>query len=351
MEQQRRSFREKRPTIRVLRVPSVEVEPGLPLMRGALVLSAALVVLPIRAESQEAPALAGQQASDSADMVTEHLFRQYVVGRGKIPTSHVNAAIELVAARGRSESFIRIVLAEFEKSCKTDNSRTIRRNLLALMSKMLAVEGGQRWRYERARRTGEVELSATTVTPMPSPENDKIVYRESEMLARVIARGRQADRHDIDAFVIAVRQAHHPQGKPFLLDVLRNPPDPLSAELQTGTVGAPNARGKWPDNVGGSWLDAKFHAAVGLAELGEHAGVEWLIRQSEQNEFGVGSMSASLNHAPHREVTRSNLRESCIHALADLSGLPPTDESAQWKAWWAANKDDFAPNPVALQID
>ena len=98
-------------------------------------------------------------------------------------------------------------------------------------------------------------------------------------------------------------------------------------------------------------MEAKFHAAVGLAELGEHAGVEWLIRQSEPNEFGVGSKSASLNHAPHRKATRSNLRESCLHALADLSGLPPADKGDQWKVWWATNKDDFAPNPVALRLD
>ncbi|MEX0936880.1 MAG: hypothetical protein WDZ59_03395 [Pirellulales bacterium] len=307
-----------------------------------------------------------KSANESVDLVTEQLFRRYVISGGKIPTSEVKAAIELVAARGRNPAFSKTVLSEFEKSCEDEN-RTVRRNLLELMSKMLAVEGSQRWRYERARRTDEVELSATTFTPTPSPKNEKIIYSESKMLERVIARGRHADRHDMDAFVIAVRQAHHPQGKQFLLDVLRNPPDPLRAEErfaddkssrvgdrpepERGAEGTPGARGKWPDNRGGSWLEAKFHAAVGLAELGEPAGVEWLIKESERNDFGVGSMSASLNHAPHYKAVRSNLRESCLQTLADLSGRQATDDMDQWNAWWAANQDQFEPRPVALQID
>ena len=330
-----------------------------------------------------------KSAEDSVDLMTEQLFRQYVIGRGKIATSEVKAAIELVAARGKSPAFAKTVLTEFEKSCEDQNARAVRRNLLKLMSKMLAREGGQRWRYEHARRTGEVEPSATTSTPTPSPKNDKIIYRESNMLERVIARGRQADPLDIDFFVIAVRHAHHPQGKQFLLDVLGNPTDRSQAEdlfaddkstrvgsgpepqqdaegttpstrpagavsrpeQQPGVEGTPAARGKWPDNHGGSWVEAKFHAAVGLAELGEPAGVEWLIKQSEGNDFGVGSMNESLYHAPHYKAARSNLRESCLQTLADLSGLKATDDIDQWNAWWTANQDQFEPRPVALEIN
>jgi hypothetical protein len=275
------------------------------------------------------------QNEPAADVVTERLFREYVVGRGRIPTASVNAAIELIAARGINPPFIKTVLTEFEKSCEGgDSARTIRRNLLEMISKMLAAEGSRRWHYEEARHTRSGELSAAIVTPGPSPDSDKLLYAESEMLSRLIARGRQADRHEIDAFALAVRQAHHPQGKEFLLDVLRNPPD---------------SRGKWPDNVGGAWLDAKFHAAVGLAELGEHVGVEWLIEQSRSNDFGVGSMSVSLSCAPHHKATRGNLRESCLHALADLLGQPATDRTAPLVAWWTANKSRFEPRPVALQ--
>lgn len=285
-------------------------------------------------------------SSDSIDMVTEQLFRQYVVGRGKISTRTVNAAIELVAARGQSPAFAQAVVLEFERSCEDENASSILKNLMELISKMLAVDGNQRWIYELAHRNGQTKQIATTAGPSPSPTDEKIYYRQSEMLERVISRGRQANRHNIDAFVIAVRQAHHPRGKQFLLDVLQNQPDPLSRGLTVDPL-----QGKWPDNLGGTWLDAKFHAAVGLAELGEHAGVEWLIKQSELNDFGVGSMSASLFHAPHRKAASSNLRESCLHALADLFELPATSDSKQWTAWWAANKDHFQPKSVALQLD
>lgn len=274
---------------------------------------------------------------DSVDGVTEQLFRQYVLGRGKIPTSNVQAAIVLVAARGNGPAFNQIVLNEFEKTYKDENASTVRRNLLQLMAKMFAREGSDRWRYEHARRTGQAESSATTVTPTPSPEYEKIVYRESKMLERLIVRGRQANRHEIDAFVIAVRQAHHPQGKSFLLDVLQNSPDP--------------EKGKWLDNTGGSWRDAQFHAAVGLAELGDHAGVEWLIKQSEPNDFGTGSMSVSLSNALHAKASGGNLRQSCVCALEDLSGLQAVDDAGQWKTWWGTSKERFVPRAVALRIE
>ena len=80
-------------------------------------------------------------------------------------------------------------------------------------------------------------------------------------------------------------------------------------------------------------------SAIGLAQLGEPAGVEWLLHESEENEFGVGSMSIFLDLAPHARDSRGNLRESSLLALADLFGVPPSDHSAPFQAWWAANVD------------
>jgi hypothetical protein len=62
-------------------------------------------------------------------------------------------------------------------------------------------------------------------------------------------------------------------------------------------------------------------------------------------------MSESLYHAPHAQDQRGNLRDSCLLALADLSGLPFTDDSARWQHWWAGTKDQFEPGRVALRID
>ena len=170
------------------------------------------------------------------------------------------------------------------------------------------------------------------------PTDPKFLYAESKMLERVITRGRQSDRSDIDAFVLTIREAHHLQGKPFFLDVLRNPE--LTDPLATGE--SETERGKWPDNVGGSWSDAKFHAAVALAELGEAEGVEWLLEKAKPNDFGI---DGTVFAAPHYRVHTGSLRENCRYVLADLSGLQPAEEFDQWIAWWAANKINYRPGP------
>lgn len=112
-----------------------------------------------------------------------------------------------------------------------------------------------RWQREEEKRTGNPGQRAL-------PQGDAL-YRESPLLAVVIKYGRKCGRSEIDNFAFAVRQAHHPQGKQFLLDVLNNPFDAGSLFDKTDIT-----KGNWPDNVGGGWEEARFLAAVGLAELG-----------------------------------------------------------------------------------
>ena len=202
-----------------------------------------------------------------------------------------------------------------------------------LLTKILHREGSYRWQFERVKRTGETEQRA-----IPIPSDPSHLYADSETLKRVIRRGREADRSDIDAFVLAIRAAHHPKGAEFLLDVIRNPVDRPGLGTSRFDDETRKSHGKWKDNIGGSWSDAKFHAAVGLAELGSHEGVEWLIRNSRRNR-DIGPKS--ISRFPHSGDTRGNYRMSSLHALADISGLGFNDDASVWSAWWIENKEDF----------
>lgn len=280
-------------------------------------------------------------ADEDIDPLTKQLFREYVVRNGKISTNRVAAAIELVAARSRGNArFQETVIEEFEKSCQDKDSSTVRRNLLKLMRKMLAAEGALRWHYERPQ---DGEPFAAAVSP-PIPADPKVLYADSKMLACILARGRQSDRSDIDSYVLAIRAAHHPQGKQFLLDVLQNPESTDPFDANDPDVN----QGKWPDNLGGSWRDAKFHAAVALAELGEPDGVQWLIAKAKPNDFGL---DGSVFRVPHARSASGSLRESCRYALADLSGIQPDGDADRWSTWWAENKAKFVPQPITLRLD
>lgn len=237
---------------------------------------------------------AGQPPDQTDDILCSLLFDNYLRG-AKINTDDVNAAIQLVASRGRHTGFWRTVLAEFELSFDSEDwrSRSVGRNSLAVLSKMLGNDGATRW--EHAQRQRGVEMP-------PSAIARSARRLGPEVLDRVIARGRQADSHSIDSYVMAVRNAHDPRGNQFLLDVLHNPHD--------------SGRGL-ADIFRGSWQDAQFHAAIGLAELGNQEGVKWLIAQSESADYRK--------------------------ALADLTGQPATMNKTQWEHWWMQNKNGFVP--------
>lgn len=308
---------------------------------------------PLTAESQQA-ALERQQVLQKEceidEFVTERLFRQYVLANGKIASSSVSAAIQLVAARGNNEEFRALLLTEFENSCDGEgNSRTVRQNILRVIGNILAneYEGGARWRFElekQARAAGTYDLPQQASPCLPN----ETLYRESLLLTRVIARGYQADSSDIDHFTCTVIRAHHPQSKQFLLDVLRHPQsDSVGPAANSPLKGEEQVVGKWTDHQGGSWRDARFHAAIGLAELGEPVGVEWLIAKALPNDFGLDD---SVSRSQHYFATGSSLRENCRYALTDLFDLKGIDQTNQdWPALWGSRRDNFTPHPVGLK--
>ncbi len=281
-----------------------------------------------------------QQIDSKQDVVLQTLFDQYVNVKGKLPTAEVQAAIELVAARGaRDRDFMRMVLGELEKRSQTDNDRTIRRNLLAVVSKWLEAGGSLRWQSDQALQARNAERAAGQ---MPAV----MWHANSPMLFKVIELGRLADRSDIDVYVLAVRGAHHPQGESFLLDVLGNRQaggDPF--EFYKHHPAPPAPEKAWSDSMGGSWRDAKFHAAVGLAELGDSRGIEWLIAAVQPNDFGI---DGTVYRGTHAKAPGGSLRENSLYVLADLFGLPPTTTGPDWKAWRQKNKQPAVVGRAAL---
>ncbi len=274
------------------------------------------------------------------------LFESHVMAQGKIDSEQVIAAIKLVASQGAKDTeFRQRIMNEFDKACDSQNTSTRRQNLIAVMSLMLTEEASDRWRFELATNSDPRSQSAIAAV-----QNDpEFLYQKSEMIERLINRSRQVGSGDIDRIVMAIRNAHHPLGKAFLLEVLCNRKaggDPFG--WQWTNAMPPDSSKQWTDAMGGSWRDAKFHAAVGLAELGESIGVEWLIAAVQPNDFG---MDGTVFQGMHQLEPTGSLRKNARLVLADLFGIAPTDDPSELKTWWADNKARFIPKQTILKGD
>lgn len=234
------------------------------------------------------------------DPICELLMKQYVLVGGKISTDDVEAAIQLVGSRGRAHGYWKVVLDAFKKSYRDKSGNVaVRKNTLAVLNRMLTYEGWARWNHIRS------------VGPVASPIG---FYLGPEVLEQIIAHSAKANSHEIDAFVLAVRQAFDPRGKLFLQNILHS------------------------SNVGGSWQDARFHAAVALAELGEAEGIEWLIDHTDAD-----AGESYVFRVPHRNVPGGARSQCCQAALVDLSGQTSLTTRAQWRQWWDSSRSRFQP--------
>ena len=237
-----------------------------------------------------------QQQDRAAEPPETELLRKLVRG-GKIDTKTINALITLVASRGAQDAeFARLVLSEFEKSYEGgDRTSQSRQHLLAVLTDIFEAWSSPSWRSQLGR------LKPDDLPQATPPQVDAKLGRE--MLARVIQHGYEAGRSEIANVSLAVRQLHHPAGREFLQDVLRNrasesgrfepsnPPQtvprqpPQTTPVPKSNSEAPTAS-RWKDNTGGGWTDAKFVAAVGLAELSESEGIDWLLARATQRVWG-----------------------------------------------------------------
>lgn len=255
-----------------------------------------------------------------SDPICRALYDQYINRVGKIDSESVDAAITLVAARGRSHGFWRIVLEEYENSFEKEGKLTVRRNLLAVLSKMLERDGWSRRNHEMTQRTGQYPQ---TVFNAPLG---------TEGVDRLIACADKVDRHEIDDFVLAIRGAYDHRTKDFFHEIMERG---KARSVDSDPTRTP-AFTTYGDSV--VHKATLFYAAVALAELGDPKGVEWLIEHTEEP-----GGETNLGRTTHRYANGSRCWSNCRHALSDLAGpdVGVLESKTEWQTWWDENKAEF----------
>ena len=141
------------------------------------------------------------------------------------------------------------------------------------------------------------------------------------MLPELLTRARQANQYIVGDHIRALAAAHDSRTREFFVGVLKS-----GEGCRLGDPAGPYS------------LECRIDAAVGLAELGDPAGVEWLIQNCEQ---GVWVSQRELAPAS----AGSALGMVCLKALQHLSGRNDVDwkTSAEWQVWWQGAKASFTP--------
>jgi len=236
---------------------------------------------------------AGPREPES-DVVCEALLRDYVLNTGKIESRSVNAATQLLGVRGRGKDYWKVVLRHFKESDAKGRTAVQSSRLLTVLTIMLEYDGRARWLLSRPE-----ELRQSAWVPQ--------ITLSEEVLDTIIERASTVDRNHLDAHLVAVVVAHDHRAKPFLKSILEGKDE----RIDQGT---------------------RFHAAVGLAELGDGAGFRWLV---EANPMG------EIWSAPHLDAPNGSCLESRVQALNDLTGLKKKTIE-EWQAWWKAQRDPIS---------
>ncbi|MFN0126985.1 MAG: hypothetical protein ACKV19_09925 [Verrucomicrobiales bacterium] len=85
---------------------------------------------------------------------------------------------------------------------------------------------------------------------------------------------------------------------------------------------------------------------IGLRELGEAEGIDWLLTHAQPNDFGT---DGSLWKFPHIRDSHGSLRESSRLALADLFGLTAHVTATELADGWRHNRAKFTTRPAMLK--
>ena len=250
--------------------------------------------------------------------------------------------IETAASRMTSNiEFAKYVLDRFRIACEGGESNYLaRRHSLAVLTRAFHAWGQSRWSPDPA----SIEQHAKPSETWPQEIRDF----ELSSLESVVSYGLKATRSDIVDFVLAARALHHPNAKPFLQAVMLNPQSLNSSPYATpAPVATPSKQSTWSDNIGGTWPDARFVAAVGLAELGDPSAIDWLLDKAEPKDFGF----ESIYLASHERDRSGSLRESSRCALIDLFGHPKDLTATQLSDWWKLNRAVVTRRMVRLKSD
>lgn len=241
-----------------------------------------------------------------ADDVTRHLFQSYVARQVKVNTSSILAATHLVAERGRESGFWKEVLAELKRNNEQSELGCVR-----VLGKMLAIDAAARDVLRRQKETGEISAWVASVRLGP------------EVVTELIERGQKADRNHVDHYTIALARARVAEANGFFESILRNSE---IAQAAPPVVATPRRQETAPARIPYD-ESTRFHAAVGLAQLGDLRGIDWLIASCEYSQ-------GSVWHAWPRSPGQSgSLSPCCVAALQDLSGNRNLTTKAEWEAW------------------
>jgi len=249
--------------------------------------------------------------NQQTDDICKGLFEAYIARQAKTSRKTILAASQIVTERGRVTGFWKNILAELKRDREQSEIGCVQ-----VLGKMLAKDATARDIFRRQKETGEINAMVSYVCLSP------------EVVAELIERGQKADRFRVDHYAIALARARVPETRDFLESMLRK------------TTGRAETGGDHQDRnvsvlTGWYYLDStRFHAAVGLAQLGDPAGIDWLIANSE---YGQGTVS---NACPRGVTNNSSLSTCCVAALRQLSrerNLIPRGRNlkgkSQWKAW------------------
>ena len=159
------------------------------------------------------------------------------------------AATHLVAERGRETGFWKNVLAELKRNDEHSEIGCVR-----VLGKMLATDAAARDVIRRRKETGEVSARIAAVCLGP------------EVVTELLERGRNADRFEIDHYTIALARARMSEARDFFKSILHATKAPI--------INAGQAKGVDSGPTGPYHSEStRFHAAVGLAQLGDSESV------------------------------------------------------------------------------
>jgi len=230
--------------------------------------------------------LSAQDAEPQQDQLCRMLFDTYMTGGAKIQTRTFTAASHIIAERGRHSGFWRHVLGELRKNNERSESGCVR-----VLGEMLEVDALARDVIEREQNGGRVGQWRPSVCLGP------------EVVKELITRGEKADSSRVGHYAIALARSRVPDAADFFRMTLRNGADRYDVDT------------------------AKFYAAVGLAQLGDPAGIAWLIAQSDNPNLDI-------RHAYPRGIRHSKSDTYVMLALRQLTGQEDLMTRQEWEAWW-----------------
>jgi len=248
---------------------------------------------------------APEEPPGEPDRICRTLFDEYVVGRGKINSSTRHAAEHIVAERGRTNGFWGNVFRESQVREDTAQIACVR-----VLGKMLELDAlardAQRWTEE---------------TGKPLQGGVPSIHLGPEVVKDLVARGEKADGLWVDHYVIALTRARVPEARELFRRLVTEDPDLRGRE------------------------STRFHAAVGLVQLGDPAGFEWLIANA-------GDPTHTVSNAWPRRVSSYSLDVCCMAALRELVGQDAPRTRLEWDSWWRqADRSKLAPRRVELVED